>query len=114
MTIRTTVLGACTSLLILGAASLPANAEHGRNGAIAGGAAAGLAAGAILGGALAAQPAYSGPGYGPGYVGGPGYPTPAPGYASGPAYSDEDCHIIRHRVWMPGYGWQIRREEVCD
>jgi hypothetical protein len=109
MTIRTTVLGACASLLILGAASLPANAEHGRNGAIAGGAAAGLAAGAILGGALAA-PAYSGPGYGPGYSGG----GPAPAYVSGPASSDDDCQIVRHRVFVPGYGWQIRREEVCD
>jgi hypothetical protein len=108
MTIRTTVLGACTSLLILGAASLPANAEHGRNGAIAGGAAAGLAAGAILGGALAAQPAYPGSAYGPG----PAYP--APGYVSGPAYSDDDCRVVGHRVWVPGYGWQIRREEVCD
>jgi hypothetical protein len=100
MTLRTTVLSACTGLLILGAASLPANAEHGRNGAIAGGAAAGLAAGAILGGAIASQP----------------YPAyPAPAYRSGPAYSyDDDCQVIRHRVWVPGYGWQIRREEVCD
>jgi hypothetical protein len=95
MTIRTALLSACTGLFILGAANLPANAEHGRNGAIAGGAAAGLAAGAILGGALAPRPAYPGPAY-------------------GPAYSDDDCRVIRHRVWVEGYGWQIRREEVCD
>ena len=94
MTLRKTLLGACTGLLILGAASLPAEAEHGRHAAIAGGAAAGVAAGAILGGALAARPAY------PAYVGGPGY-------------YDDDCRVIRHRVF-DGYGWRIRREEVCD
>ena len=101
MTLRKTLLGACTGLLILGAASLPAEAEHGRHAAIAGGAAAGVAAGAILGGALAARPAY------PAYVGGPTY------YDGSPGYYDDDCRVIRHRVW-DGYGWRIRREEVCD
>jgi hypothetical protein len=100
MKMRTTLLGACAGLFALGAASLPANAEHGRNAAIAGGAAAGLAAGVIVGGALASQPYYNG------Y-----YPGPA--YAPGPVYGD-DCRVIRHRVWVEGYGWQFRREEICD
>jgi hypothetical protein len=95
MTLRRTLMSACTGLLILGGASLPASAEHGRHGAIAGGAAAGLAAGAILGGAMASQPYYAGPAY-------------------RGSYDDDDCHVIRHRVWVPGYGWEIRREEVCD
>jgi hypothetical protein len=100
MKMRTTLLGACAGLFALGAASLPASAEHGRNAAIAGGAAAGLAAGVIAGGALASQPYYNG------Y-----YPGPA--YAPGPVYGD-DCRVIRHRVWVEGYGWQFRREEICD
>lgn len=99
MNMRTMLMGACAGLFALGAASLPANAEHGRNAAIAGGAAAGLAAGVIAGGALASQPYYN------------GYPGPA--YAPGPVYG-EDCRVIRHRVWVEGYGWQFRREEVCD
>jgi len=101
MSMRTSLVSACAGLFALGAASLPANAEHGRNAAIAGGAAAGLAAGVIAGGALASQP----------YNNGPYYPGPA--YAPGPAYG-EDCRVIRHRVWVEGYGWQFRREEVCD
>jgi hypothetical protein len=101
MNMRTTLLGACAGLFALGAASLPANAEHGRNAAIAGGAAAGLAVGAIAGGALA-QPAY------------PGQAYPGPAYGPGPAYSDEGCQVIGHRVWVEGYGWQVRREQVCD
>jgi hypothetical protein len=100
MNMRTMLMGACAGLFALGATSLPANAEHGRNAAIAGGAAAGLAAGVIAGGALASQPYYD-----------PYYPGPA--YAPGPVYG-EDCRVIRHRVWVEGYGWQLRREEVCD
>jgi hypothetical protein len=100
MNMRTTLMGACAGLFALGAASLPANAENGRNGAIAGGAAVGLAAGAIAGGALASQRNYNG-----------NYPGPA--YAPGPVYGD-DCRVIRHRVWVEGYGWQVRREQVCD
>ena len=99
MNMRTLTISACAGLFALGAASLPANAEHGRNAAIAGGAAAGLAAGVIAGGALASQP------YGAYY--------PDRAYAPGPVYG-EDCRVIRHRVWVEGYGWQFRREEVCD
>ncbi|MBV8767122.1 MAG: hypothetical protein JOZ66_19635 [Hyphomicrobiales bacterium] len=101
MSMRTSLVSACAGLFALGGASIPENEEHGRNAAIAGGAAAGLAAGVIAGGALASQP----------YNNGPYYPGPA--YAPGPAYG-EDCRVIRHRVWVEGYGWQFRREEVCD
>ncbi|SDR64192.1 hypothetical protein SAMN05519103_09505 [Rhizobiales bacterium GAS113] len=100
---RIPLLSACAALCLLGTSSLPASAEHGRNAAIAGGVAAGVAAGAILGGAMAPRPAYPGPYY------------PGPTYAPDRAYADdEDCRVIRHRVWVAGYGWQVRRERVCD
>ena len=103
MIMRMPLLSACAALCLLGASSLPASAAHGHNAAIAGGDAAGVAAGAILGGALAPRPAYPEPYYrGPAYV-------PGDTYAD-----DDDCRVIRHRVFIPGYGWQIRHEEVCD
>ena len=58
---------------------------------------AGLIGGAIVGGAIAAsRPAY-------------GYPAPA--------YVDEGpypaCRMVRERFW-DGYGWRVRRYEVCN
>jgi len=54
--------------------------------------AAGLIGGAIVGGAIASQrPAY----------GGPVYVEEAP------------CRWVRERFW-DGYGWRIRRIQVCD
>lgn len=66
MNIRAVLLSACISGFALGAASLPAKAEDGRNGAAAVGAIAGFAAGAAMG---------QGEGYGPrrAYYGGAGY-----------------------------------------
>jgi hypothetical protein len=49
MNIRAVLLSACISGFALGAASLPAKAEDGRNGAAAVGAIAGFAAGAAMG-----------------------------------------------------------------
>lgn len=75
-----------------------AQADGGR---IAAGVAGGLIGGAIIGGAIAnsQRPAY---GYGPGY-----------GYGAGPAYVEEPtCRIVKERYW-DGYGWRIRRVEVC-
>jgi hypothetical protein len=77
------------------AASMPAAKAD--NGRIAAGVAGGLIGGALIGGAIAAsRPAY-------------GY-----GYAPGPVYVEEPaCRLVRERFW-DGYGWRVRRVQVCD
>lgn len=68
-----------------------AQADGGR---IAAGVAGGLIGGALLGGAIASQ-------------------RPAYGYAPAPVYVEEPaCRIVRERYW-DGYGWRVRRVEVC-
>ena len=84
------------------AAPAPANAQRWVGPAVAGG----LIGGAIIGGAIASQN-----GYGPGYYGRP-Y-----GYYGGPAYVSAPvgpggCYWQRQRFW-DGYGWRIRRVQVC-
>jgi hypothetical protein len=71
----------------------PAHAQRG----VAAGVAAGLIGGAIIGGAIASsRPAY---GYGaPVYVEEAPYPA---------------CRMVRERFW-DGYGWRVRRYEVCN
>ncbi|WP_019198479.1 hypothetical protein [Afipia birgiae] len=72
--------------------------HHGHGGA---GAAIGLG---LLGGAIAgAAIANSGGYYGPGY----GY------YGAGPAYYGGGCYMQRERFW-DGYGWRVRRVQVCN
>ena len=76
------------------AGSLSATPAHAQRG-VAAGVAAGLIGGAIVGGAIAAsRPAY-------------GYPAPA--YVEEGPY----CRMVRERVW-DGYGWRVRRYEVCN
>ena len=66
------------------------------DGQIAAGVAGGLLGGALLGGAIAAsRPA-------------PVYVAPAPVYVEEPA-----CRLVRERFW-DGYGWRMRRVQVCD
>src|SRR5260370_11795582 len=72
----------------------PARAE---NGQIAAGVVGGLIGGALLGGALAARPAPP-----------PVYYAPEPVYIEEPA-----CRLVRERYW-DGYGWQIRRVQICN
>jgi hypothetical protein len=82
----------------------PASAEGGRNGAAAAGAVGGLALGAMLGSALAApRPVYVAPR--------PVYVAPAPVYVEPAA---EECYVSRERVWVPGWGWEMRRRTVCE
>jgi hypothetical protein len=90
---------AAAAVIAIAAVAVPTQADaHWRGGgAVAAGVIGGLAAGALIAGAT--RPAY---GYGYGY--GPAY-YPAPVY--GPA-----CHWRRERVW-DGYGWRIRRVQVC-
>ena len=65
------------------------------NGRIAAGVAGGLIGGALIGGAIAAS-------------------RPAPVYvAPGPVYVEEPaCRLVRERFW-DGYGWRVRRVQVC-
>ena len=53
--------------------------------------------GGLLGGALASRP-----------------PPPPVYYAPAPVYVEEPaCRLVRERFW-DGYGWQVRRVQVCD
>ena len=67
----------------------PASAQRGLGAAVAGG----IIGGAIVGGAIAATAPP--PAYGP------------PVYVEGPP-----CRWVRQRFW-DGYGWRIRRVQVC-
>ena len=98
---RKTLVAVATIATLAFGASAPAHAQRALGAAIAGG----LIGGAIVGGAIAAGPGYYG--YGPGY--GPGY-----GYYGGPAYvaATPGCYWQRQRFW-DGYGWRIRRVQVC-
>ena len=73
----------------------PARAE---NGEIAAGVVGGLIGGALLGGALASRP-----------------PPPPVYYAPAPVYVEEEplCRLVRERYW-DGYGWSVRRVQVCS
>src|SRR6266404_603325 len=84
--------------LAVSAMAVPAPAQAQRG--VAAGVAAGLLGGAIVGGAIASQNGY----YGPGYYGGPAY-------VAGPGYGG--CYWQRQRFW-DGYGWRVRRVQVCD
>jgi hypothetical protein len=90
------IAAAATLALSTLAAPAPAYAQRG----VAAGVAAGLIGGAIVGGAIASQNGY----YGPGYYGGPAY-------VAGPGYGG--CYWQRQRFW-DGYGWRVRRVQVCD
>lgn len=92
---------AATAAVLLAAVSTSADARC-RGCAVGAGVIGGLAAGAIIGSAIANS--------------GPAYPAPPPAYyAPPPAYVVDEpvCRIERHRYW-DGYGYRIRRVEVCD
>ena len=81
---------------IVGSVLATAPAAHAGSGDVAAGVAGGLIGGALIGGAIAAsRPA-------------PVYVAPAPVYVEEPA-----CRWVRERFW-DGYGWRIRRVQVCD
>lgn len=60
----------------------------------------GVAAGALIAGAAGAGPYYAPP------------PPPPAYYAPGPVYYAPSCRIVKERYW-DGYGWRVRRVEVC-
>src|SRR3954454_10226005 len=79
-------------------ATLSPTGVRAENGQIAAGVVGGLIGGALLGGALASRPA----------------PPPPVYYAPAPVYIEEPaCRLVRERFW-DGYGWQVRRVQVCD
>jgi hypothetical protein len=84
---------------IAGSLATAAPAAKADDGRIAAGVGLGLLGGAIAGAAIAnSRPA-------PAY----GY-----GYAPGPVYVEEPaCRLVRERFW-DGYGWRVRRVQVCD
>jgi hypothetical protein len=96
---KTRILPALAAAAILGLAAVaapqPAEARHG--GAIAAGVIGGLAIGALIGSAASA-PYYA---YAPGYYGGP---ANYGGYGG--------CYWTRQRFW-DGWGWRVRRVQVC-
>lgn len=103
-TIMRKIIVALAAVATIGAAALtaPAPAQARDGGAVAAGVLGGLAVGAIIGGA-AANGGYYGPGPGPGY-----------GYYGGPAYvAGPPCYWHRERFW-DGYGWRVRRVQICD
>lgn len=94
--------------LVAGSLLALAPAAQADGGRIAAGVAGGLIGGALLGSALASRPAYAVPPPPPVYY------APAPAYAPAPVYMDEpECRLIRQQYW-DGYGYRIRRVQVCD
>jgi hypothetical protein len=98
----------------LAGASLPASAGDrlSPGGAAALGVLGGVALGAAIG-ANAAPPPPPPPVYverAPRRV----YVEPAPRrvYVERPV--EETCVVERERVWVPGWGWEMRRRTVCD
>ena len=84
------------------AATAPAEAGYYRRGWNPGAAAAvgilgGIAAGAAI--ASTARPAYAAP---RAYYG----PLPEAEYG--------ECYVVHKRVWVPGWGWDVRPREICD
>ncbi len=80
------------------AVAAPSASAGDRGGAIAAGVGLGILGGAIAGAAIA----NSAP------------PPPAYGYGPAPVYVEEPaCRLVRERFW-DGYGWRVRRVQVCD
>jgi hypothetical protein len=102
MGFRGNIMGRIASAIVAGTLAaaplllpVPARAE---NGEIAAGVVGGLIGGALLGGALASRPA----------------PPPPVYYAPEPVYVEEPvCRLVRERYW-DGYGWSVRRVQVCS
>jgi hypothetical protein len=94
----------------LAALAAPSNANAGCFGcAVGAGVIGGVAAGAIIGSAIANNPPPPPAYYPP--------PPPPPGYGPGyaPAYAQlgPGCYWGRRRVWVEGYGYQVRNVPIC-
>ena len=90
---------ALTTSIICGGLLSGGSSAKAENGQIATGVVGGLIGGAILGGVLAGRPTYA---------------PPQVYYAPAPVYVDEPiCRVARQRYW-DGYGYRLRRVQVCD
>ena len=100
---------AAAASLGLAALAVPSTANAGCYGcAVGAGVLGGVAAGAIIGSAIANNPPPP-----PGYY---APPPPPPGYypAAGYAQLAPGCYWGRRRVWVEGYGYQVRTVQVCN
>ena len=77
-------------------------------------AAVGVIGGLALGAALSNQNRGYGGTYGYTQDYGYGRWHHRPHYGYGWAPPPEDCYVTRERVWVPGWGWDIRPRTVCD
>jgi hypothetical protein len=96
----------------IGLASLavPSTANAGCYGcAVGAGIIGGVAAGAIIGSAIANNPPPPPPGYYP-------PPPPPPGYYPPAGYAQlaPGCYWGKRRVWVEGYGYQVRPVQICQ
>jgi hypothetical protein len=96
----------------IGLASLavPSTANAGCYGcAVGAGIIGGVAAGAIIGSAIANNPPPPPPGYYP-------PPPPPPGYYPPAGYAQlaPGCYWGKRRVWVEGYGYQVRTVQICQ
>ena len=89
--------------MISGSLIALAPAAHAEGGRIAAGVAGGLLGGVLLGGALASGPVYAAPPPPP-----PAYYPPTRVYVEEP-----ECRLVRQQYW-DGYGYRLRRIQVCD
>ena len=100
---------------LLASASAPASA--GDRLSPGGAAALGVLGGFALGAAVGASAQPLPPPPPPEYV----EPAPRRVYVERPARRvyverpvEETCFVQRERVWVPGWGWEVRRRTVCD
>lgn len=84
------------------AASVPAEAQYRRGWSPGAAAAVGILGGMAAGAAIAstARPAYG--------------PPPPVAYYGPPPEAYGECYVVHKRVWVPGWGWEVRPREICD
>ncbi len=39
---------------------------------------------------------------------------PAPVYVRPQRVYEDKCYVERRRVWVPGWGWEVRRRTICE
>ncbi len=83
------------------AASAPAEAQYRRGWSPGAAAAVGILGGMAAGAAIAST---ARPAYGP----------PPVAYYGPPPEAYGECYVVHKRVWVPGWGWDVRPREICD
>ena len=44
----------------------------------------------------------------------PVYAPPRPIYVEPTDADEEECYVQRERVWVPEWGWELRRRTICN